>query len=135
MLATLLRFIPYVGVWIAAAGPILLAIGVAPGWGKFAWTVSLYSVLELVAANFVEPFSWLVHRNFRDCNPGGRRLLDVAMGTDGLLLSTPLTVCVVVIGRYVPHLEFLGILFGDEPAYRRPNVLSADDCERCGGCG
>ena len=56
VLATLLRFIPYLGTWIAAAGPPLLAIGVAPGWGKFALTLGLYAVLELVAANIVEPF-------------------------------------------------------------------------------
>jgi len=55
VLATMLRFIPYVGPMDAAAGPALLAIGVAPGWATFAWTIGLYAVLELVAANIVEP--------------------------------------------------------------------------------
>lgn len=117
VLATLLRFIPYVGPWIAAAGPILLAIGVAPGWGKFAWTLGLYLVLELVVANFVEPFLYGSSTGI-----SAIAILVAAVfwtwlwGPVGLLLSTPLTVCVVVVGRYVPHLEFLGILFGDEPA-------------------
>jgi predicted PurR-regulated permease PerM len=116
VLATLLRFIPYVGPWIAAAGPILLAIGVAPGWGKFAWTLGLYVVLEVVTANFVEPFLYGSSTGI-----SAIAILVAAVfwtwlwGPVGLLLSTPLTVCLVVVGRYVPHLEFLGILFGDEP--------------------
>ena len=117
VLATLLRFIPYVGPWIAAAAPILLAIGVAPGWGKFAWTLALYLVLEIVTANFVEPFLYGSSTGI-----SAIAILVAAIfwtwlwGPVGLLLSTPLTVCLVVVGRYVPHLEFLGILFGDEPA-------------------
>jgi hypothetical protein len=135
VLATLLRFIPYVGTWIAAAGPMLLAIGVAPGWGKFAWTLGLYSVLELVASNFVEPLLYGSSTGI-----SAIAILVAAVfwtwlwGPIGLLLSTPLTVCVVVIGRYVPHLEFLGILFGDEPAlspaqrfYQRMIAMNAED--------
>lgn len=117
VLATLLRFIPYVGPWIAAAAPILLAIAVAPGWGKFAWTFGLYLVLEVVTANFVEPFLYGSSTGI-----SAIAILVAAVfwtwlwGPVGLLLSTPLTVCLVVVGRYAPHLEFLGILFGDEPA-------------------
>ena len=135
VLATLLRFIPYVGPWIAAAGPMLLAIGAAPGWGRFAWTLGLYSILELVAANFVEPFLYGSSTGI-----SAIAILVAAVfwtwlwGPIGLLLSTPLTVCVVVIGRYVPHLEFLGILFGDEPAlspaqrfYQRMIAMDAED--------
>jgi len=116
VLATLLRFIPYVGPWIAAAGPILLAIAVAPGWDKFAWTLGFYLVLEVVTANFVEPFLYGSSTGI-----SAIAILVAAVfwtwlwGPVGLLLSTPLTVCLVVVGRYVPHLEFLGILFGDEP--------------------
>jgi predicted PurR-regulated permease PerM len=135
VLATVFRFIPYVGPWIAAAGPLLLAIGVAPGWSKFAWTLGLYGVLELVAANFVEPFLYGSSTGI-----SAIAILVAAVfwtwlwGPIGLLLSTPLTVCVVVIGRYVPHLEFLGILFGDEPAlspaqrfYQRMIAMDAED--------
>src|SRR5215472_12716400 len=56
VLATLLRFIPYVGPWIAAAGPLLLAVAVAPGWSKFSWTLGLYLVLELLTSNVAEPW-------------------------------------------------------------------------------
>jgi predicted PurR-regulated permease PerM len=135
VLATLLRFIPYLGPWIAAAGPALLAIGVAPGWSKFALTLGLYAVLELVAANIVEPFLYGSSTGI-----SAIAILVAAVfwtwlwGPIGLLLSTPLTVCVVVVGRYVPHLEFLGILFGDEPAlssaqrfYQRMIAMNAED--------
>ena len=135
VLSTVLRFIPYVGPWMAATGPMLLAIGVAPGWGRFAWTLGLYGVLELVAANFVEPLLYGSSTGI-----SAIAILVAAVfwtwlwGPIGLLLSTPLTVCVVVIGRYVPHLEFLGILFGDEPAlspaqrfYQRMIAMDAED--------
>lgn len=137
VLATLLRFIPYVGPWIAAAGPILLAISVAPGWGKFGWTLGLYLVLEVVAANFVEPFLYGSSTGI-----SAIAVLVAAVfwtwlwGPVGLLLSTPLTVCLVVVGRYVPHLEFLGILFGDEPvlspAQRFYQRMIAKDAEEAG---
>jgi predicted PurR-regulated permease PerM len=135
VMATLLRFIPYVGTWVAAAGPALLAIGVAPGWDKFAWTLGLYVVLELVAANIFEPFLYGSSTGI-----SAIAILVAAVfwtwlwGPIGLLLSTPLTVCVVVVGRYVPHLEFLGILFGDEPVlssaqrfYQRMIAMNAED--------
>jgi predicted PurR-regulated permease PerM len=135
VLATLLRFIPYLGPWIAAAGPALLAIGIAPGWATFAWTLGLYAVLELVAANIVEPLLYGSSTGI-----SAIAILVAAVfwtwlwGPIGLLLSTPLTVCLVVVGRYVPHLEFLGILFGDEPAlssaqrfYQRMIAMNAED--------
>jgi predicted PurR-regulated permease PerM len=135
VLTTLLRFIPYVGPWIAAAGPLLLAIGVAPGWGKFVWTLGLYVVLELVTANLVEPLLYGSSTGI-----SAIAILVAAVfwtwlwGPIGLLLSTPLTVCVVVIGRYVPPLAFVGILFGDEPVlspaqrfYQRMIALDAED--------
>jgi len=135
VLAMLLRFIPYVGPWIAAAGPLLLSIGVAPGWGRFAWTLGTYVTLELLAANVAEPYLYGSSTGI-----SAIAILVAAVfwtwlwGPIGLLLSTPLTVCVVVIGRYVPHLEFLGILFGDEPAlspaqrfYQRLIARDAED--------
>jgi predicted PurR-regulated permease PerM/GAF domain-containing protein len=135
VLTALLRFIPYLGSWIAAAGPILLAIGATAGWGKFAWTLGLYTILELIAANVVEPFLYGSSTGI-----SAIAILVAAVfwtwlwGPIGLLLSTPLTVCLVVVGRYVPHLEFLGILFGDEPAlspaqrfYQRMIAMEAED--------
>ena len=96
VLATLLRFIPYVGPWIAASGPALLAIGVAPGWATFAWTIGLYAVLELVAANIVEP---LLYGSSTGISAIAVLVAAVfwtwLWGPIGLLLSTPLTVCLV----------------------------------------
>jgi hypothetical protein len=135
VLAALLRFIPYVGRWLAAAGPLLLAIGVAAGWGKFGWTLGLYAILELLTGNVVEP---LLHGSSTGISAIAILVAAVfwtwLWGPVGLLLSTPLTVCLVVVGRYVPHLEFLGILFGDEPAlspaqrfYQRMIASEAED--------
>jgi hypothetical protein len=135
VLAAVLRFVPYVGPWIAAAGPLLLAVGVAPGWGKLGWTLGLYVFLEIATSNAVEP---LLYGSSTGISPIAILVAAVfwtwLWGPIGLLLSTPLTVCVVVIGRYVPHLEFLGILFGDEPAlspsqrfYQRMIAMDAED--------
>jgi predicted PurR-regulated permease PerM len=135
VLAMLLRFVPYVGAWIAAAGPLLLAVAVAPGWGKFLWTLGLYLVLEFLAANVAEP---LLYGSLTGIS--SLAILVAATfwtwlwGPVGLLLSTPLTVCLVVMGRYIPHLEFLGIIFGDEPVlspaqrfYQRMIAMDAED--------
>src|SRR6185312_14646870 len=94
LLAAVLRFIPYLGPFIAALFPIALSIAVDPGWTMLFWVAGLFLVAELISNNVVEP--WLY-------------------GSVGLFLSTPLTVCVVVIGRYVPQLEFLGVLLGSDP--------------------
>jgi predicted PurR-regulated permease PerM len=135
VMAMLLRFVPYVGAWIAAAGPLLLAVAVAPGWSKFLWTLGLYSVLEFLAANVAEP---LLYGSLTGIS--SLAILVAATfwtwlwGPVGLLLSTPLTVCLVVMGRYIPHLEFLGIIFGDEPVlspaqrfYQRMIAMDAED--------
>jgi predicted PurR-regulated permease PerM len=116
MLATLLRFIPYIGPWIAAAVPLLLSIAAFPDWSHFALTAGLYIVVELISNNAIEP--WLYGSST------GLSTVAVIVsavfwtwlwGPLGLLMSTPLTVCLVVLGKYVPQLQFLDILLGDEP--------------------
>jgi predicted PurR-regulated permease PerM len=119
LMATVLRFIPYIGPWIASAFPILLAFAVDPGWSMLFWTIALYLVVELISNNAVEP--WLY-----GSSTGLSSLAIIVSavfwtwlwGPVGLLLSTPLTVCMVVIGRYFPHLEFLSVILGDEPVLR-----------------
>ncbi|MBV9861079.1 MAG: AI-2E family transporter [Alphaproteobacteria bacterium] len=117
MMAVLLRFIPYFGVVIAAAFPLALAVAVDPGWSLLGWTVLLLVAIELVISNIVEPWVYGVSTG----------LSSVAVilaatfwtwlwGPVGLLLSTPLTVCLVVLGRHVPQLQFLDVLLGNEPA-------------------
>lgn len=116
LLAAVLRFVPYLGPFLAALFPIALAIAVDPGWTMLFWVVGLFLVAELISNNVVEP--WLYGSST------GLSSLAIIMaaifwtslwGPVGLFLATPLTVCLVVIGRYVPQLEFLGVLLGSDP--------------------
>lgn len=116
LLAAVLRFIPYLGPFLAALFPIALAIAVDPGWTMLFWVVGLFLAAELISNNVIEP--WLYGSST------GLSSLAIIMaaifwtslwGPVGLFLATPLTVCLVVIGRYVPQLEFLGVLLGSDP--------------------
>jgi predicted PurR-regulated permease PerM len=122
IMTVLLRFIPYLGIVIAAAFPLALAIAVAPDWMLLFWTALLFVGIELVVSNIVEPLVY----------GGTTGLSSVALiaaatfwtwlwGPIGLLLSTPLTVCLVVLGRHVQQLQFLDVLLGNEP------VLTAEE--------
>lgn len=115
-LAILLRFIPYLGSWIAAAGPLLLAFAVEPGWAKLAWTAGLFLVSELITGNIIEP---LLYGSSTGVSPIALVLAAIfwtwLWGPIGLLLSTPLTVCLAVLGLHVPQLRLLHVLLGDEP--------------------
>jgi predicted PurR-regulated permease PerM len=117
LLATILRFIPYVGPVIAALFPIALSFAVAPGWTVPAMTIALFVTLELFSNNVLEP--WLYGAS-TGLSPVAVLVAAVfwttLWGPAGLLLSTPLTVCLVVLGRHVPHLRFFDVLLGDEPA-------------------
>jgi len=116
ILATVLRFVPFVGPAIAASFPILLSLAVAPGWMMPILTIALFVAVELTSNNVVEP--WLYG--------SATGLSSVAIivaavfwttlwGPVGLLLATPLTVCLVVLGRHVPALHFLEVMLGDRP--------------------
>jgi predicted PurR-regulated permease PerM len=116
LLAAVLRFIPYLGPFLAATFPIALAFAVDPGWSMLLWVVGLFLLAELISNNVIEP--WLYGSST------GLSSLAIIMaaifwttlwGPVGLFLATPLTVCLVVIGRYVPQLEFLGVLLGSDP--------------------
>jgi len=115
--ACVLRFLPYVGPPMAAAMPILLSLAVFDGWGHALVTVGLFVTLEVLVSNFVEPPLYGTHVGLSPL-----AILIAAIfwtliwGLPGLVLSTPLTVCLVVMGRYIPSLKFLSILLGDEPA-------------------
>jgi predicted PurR-regulated permease PerM len=117
MLATVLRFVPYVGPVIAALFPIALSFAVAPGWTLPLLTIALFVTLELFSNNVLEP--WL-YGSSTGLSPVAVLVAAVfwttLWGPAGLLLSTPLTVCLVVLGRHVPQLGFFHVLLGDEPA-------------------
>ena len=135
ILAMLMRFVPYVGPFIAAAPPLLLAAVVEPGWTTFLLTAALYLVSELTMGQVVEP---LVFGHGTGVSPIAVILATVfwtwLWGPLGLLLAMPLTVCLVVLGRHVEGLNFFEVLLGDKPAltpqqsfYQR--VLTGDAAE------
>jgi predicted PurR-regulated permease PerM len=116
LLGALLRFVPYVGTLIGAALPVLLAAAVFPGWSQAVWTCGLFLSIELGLVNVVEPWLYGAHTGISSL-----AILVAAVfwallwGPVGLILSTPLTVCLMVVGRYVPSLQFLEVVLGDEP--------------------
>jgi predicted PurR-regulated permease PerM len=116
MLAIVLRFVPYIGPVIAAALPLFLAFAAAPGWSLLVWTAALFIVLELLSNNVVEP---LLYGSGTGLSPLAIIVSAIfwtwLWGPAGLVMSTPLTVCLVVLGRHVPQFEFLEILLGNEP--------------------
>jgi len=116
VLSALLRFIPYIGSWIAAALPVALAAAVVPGWSMVIWTAVLYAATELTMGQLVEP---LVYGHSTGLSPLAVIVAAIfwtwIWGPIGLIISTPLTLCLVLVGRYVEHLEFLDVLLGDRP--------------------
>jgi predicted PurR-regulated permease PerM len=115
--AAVLRFIPYIGPWIGAALPIALSLAVSPSWTMPLLTIALFVVLELLSNNLMEP--WL-YSSSTGVTPIALIVAAVfwtwLWGPVGLILSTPLTVCLVVIGRNVPRLSFLSVVLSDEEA-------------------
>jgi len=115
--AAVLRFIPYIGPWIAAVLPITLSLAVSPNWTMPLLTIGLFIVLELLSNNLMEP--WL-YGSSTGVTPIALIVAAVfwtwLWGPVGLVLSTPLTVCLVVIGRNVPRLSFLSVVLSDEEA-------------------
>lgn len=130
-----LRFVPYIGTWIAAVFPLALSLAIAPGWSAFFETFGLFITIELVTSQALEP--WLFGAS------AGLSPVAVLVaatfwtwlwGPIGLVLSTPLTACLVVFGLYMPALRFLAVLFGNEAPleieesfYQR--LLASDDAE------
>ena len=116
LLGTLLRFVPYAGVWVAVSMPAILAFAIFDGWTQVAWTIGVFLTLELILVNAVEP--WLYGRS-AGLSPIAIILAALfwtwLWGPVGLLLAVPLTVCVAVMGRYIPELGYLNVLLGVEP--------------------
>jgi hypothetical protein len=116
ILAGLLRFVPYFGSFIAAALPLALAAAVEPGWSMAAWTAALFVVCETIMGQVVEP---LVYGNSTGLSPLSVVISAIfwgwLWGPIGLILSMPLTLCVVTMGRHVDRLQFLDVLLGDRP--------------------
>lgn len=116
MLTLILRFVPYIGSVLAAAFPLFLAFAVAPDWSAVLWTAALFASVELITSNVIEP--WL-YGSRTGVSPLAIIVAAIfwtfLWGPLGLILSTPLTVCLVVLGRHIPQFALFDILFGDEP--------------------
>jgi predicted PurR-regulated permease PerM len=124
IVGALTRFVPYIGAIISAVFPSALAIAVDPGWSMLIWTVLLFVVVEAIMGQVLEP--WLYGH--------GTGLSPMAVivaaafwtwlwGPIGLLLSTPLTACLVVLGRHVEQLKFLEVMLGDKPALAAEEIF------------
>jgi predicted PurR-regulated permease PerM len=135
MFAGLMRFVPFVGGLIAAFFPITLAIAVDPGWTMALSVATLFLIAEPVAGHVIEPLLYGQHTGLSPVAIVISTLFwTLVWGPMGLLLATPLTVCLVVLGAHIEGLRFIEVLLGDEPAlepherfYQR--MLAGDDTE------
>jgi predicted PurR-regulated permease PerM len=124
ILAAALRFVPYIGAVISAAFPLALAVAVDPGWSMLVWTLVLFLVVEPIIGHVIEP---MVYGHSTGLSPvavvASATFWTALWGPIGLVLATPLTVCLVVLGRHVERLEFLDVMFGDRPALSPPEIF------------
>ena len=124
ILAAVLRFVPYIGAVIAAAFPLVLAVAVDPSWTMLLWTLALFLVVEPIVGHVIEP---MVYGHSTGLSPvavvASATFWTALWGPIGLVLATPLTVCLVVLGRHVERLEFLDVMFGDRPALSPPEIF------------
>lgn len=119
-LAAVMRFIPYVGPILSAVFPLSLAFAVDPGWNMVLMTAALILVLELVSNNVIEPLLYGTSTGLSVLSLITAATFWTAIwGPVGLVLSTPLTVCLLVVGRYIPQLSILETLLGSSPALSR----------------
>jgi predicted PurR-regulated permease PerM len=117
ILAALMRFVPYIGSVVAAVFPIALAAAVDPSWTMVLVTAAMFLVAELLAGQVLEPMLYGQNTGLSPVAVVVSALFwTLLWGPVGLLLATPLTVCLVVLGKHVPTLEFLAVVLGDEPA-------------------
>jgi predicted PurR-regulated permease PerM len=138
-LASVLRFVPYVGVWIAALCAVLLAAAVDPGWTLALTTFGLFVLVELIAGQLVEP---QLYGHTTGLSPLSVVIAAIfwswLWGPIGLIVSTPLTLCLLVAGRHIKALSLLDVLLGDTQALTMPErfyqrALSADSAEIIAG--
>jgi predicted PurR-regulated permease PerM len=138
ILAAVLRFVPYIGSAISAAFPLALAAAVDPGWSMLAWTLGLFLGVGPMVSQVIEPLAYGQSTGLSPVAIVVSATFWTALwGPIGLVLATPLTVCLVVLGRHVERLEFLDVIFGDRPALSPPEMfyqrmLAGDPTEAAG---
>lgn len=133
----ILRFVPYLGIWIAALLPFAVSLATSSNWWQPLSVLGMFAVFETVAAMIIEPMLFSQSAGTSKL----AMLIAIAFWTSlwgpvGLLLATPLTACLTVIAKYVPQLEFIAVLFGDQPMmqasvtyYKRLLALDQDEAE------
>jgi predicted PurR-regulated permease PerM len=124
LMAAILRFVPYIGALISAIFPLILAAAVGSGWQMLLLTACLFVILELLAGQVIEP---LIYGHSTGLSPVAV-ILSASFwtwlwGPVGLVMATPMTLCVVVVGRHVERLNFLDIMLGDRPPLSPPQLL------------
>ncbi len=116
LLTLVLRFVPYIGPVLSAIFPLFLAFAVSPDWSMVLWTAALFGGVEFISSNVIEP--WL-YGSRTGVSPLAIIVAAIfwtwVWGPLGLVLSTPLTVCLVVVGRHIPQFKVFDVLFGDSP--------------------
>lgn len=124
IMAAVLRFVPYIGAFISAIFPLMLAAAVDPGWSMLILTAILFAVTEPLVGHVIEP---LAYGRSTGLSPVAvvvaATFWTVLWGPIGLVLATPLTVCLVVLGRHVERLKFLDVMFGDRPSLTPPELF------------
>lgn len=119
----LLNFVPYLGL-IGLVPPLFVAFATDPSWTSFLWTAGLFAIVEPVSSNIIEP---MLYGRTSGLSPVAiiiaASIWAFLWGPIGLVLSTPLTICLVAIGRHVPRLRFLEILLGDRPALKPAEIF------------
>jgi AI-2E family transporter len=117
LLAMVLRFVPYIGAILAAILPLIVATAVDPGWSMMLMTAALFLIVEPLIGHVIEP---MVYGHSSGLSPVAvvvsATFWTWLWGPIGLILATPLTMCLVVLGRHVERLKFLEVLLGDQPA-------------------
>ena len=133
----ILRFVPYLGIWIAALLPFAVSLATSTNWWQPMSVLGMFAVSETVAAMVIEPMLFSQSAGTSKL----AMLIAIAFwtwlwGPVGLLLATPLTACLAVVAKYVPQLEFVAVLFGDQPMmqtsvtyYQRLLALEQDEAE------
>jgi predicted PurR-regulated permease PerM len=123
ILVMVLRFLPYIGTWISAIFPLALAAAVGPDWTMFLWAAALFIVLDILIGQVIEP---MVQGHSTGLSPvaviASATFWTWLWGPIGLILATPITMSLAVLGRHIDSLKFLDVMFGDQPPLSPPEL-------------
>jgi predicted PurR-regulated permease PerM len=123
ILVMILRFMPYVGTWISAIFPLLIAAAVGPDWSMFIWAATAFIVLDIFIGQVMEP---MVQGHSTGLSPVAvivsATFWTWLWGPIGLILATPITMSLAVLGRHIESMKFLDVMLGDQPALTPPEL-------------